>query len=251
MKPRFSNQTNRAMTLVEAVVVIAVLAVFVAMLLPAIQHNHRYPASRINCVNSLKEIGLAYRVWAGDNNDKFPMEISVTNGGTMELAATGNVVATFQIMSSELSTPKLLYCTSDKDRTCATNFTTDFSAKHISYFVGLDTANTNQQIFLSGDDNPACWGFRQMQIRLGLWRGIILTKNIFGRRFMEWATLASLRVRSNRTPVLNYNGHFNKPASPPTASPFRETVLHRPGRQRRDARDDVGAARHRRHAGIR
>jgi len=156
------------MTLVEAVVVIAVLAVFVAMLLPAIQHNHRYPASRINCVNSLKEIGLAYRVWAGDNNDKFPMEISVTNGGTMELAATGNVVATFQIMSNELSTPNLLYCTSDKDRTCATNFTTDFSAKHISYFVGLDTANTNQQIFLSGDDNVAIEGVRAKSGLLGV-----------------------------------------------------------------------------------
>ena len=153
MKPRFSNQRNHALTLIEVLVVIVVVAILVAVFLPAIEGNNHHPASRINCVNNLKEIALSYRVWAGDNNDKFPMQISVTNGGTMELAATGNVVATFQIMSNELSTPKILYCTSDKNHTWATNFTTGFSAKNISYFVGLETANTNQQIFLSGDDN--------------------------------------------------------------------------------------------------
>jgi hypothetical protein len=167
MKPRFSHQTNRALTLVEVLVVIGVLAVLVVVLLPTIEDNNYNPASRINCVNSLKEIGLAYRVWAGDNNDKFPMEISVTNGGTMELAANGNVVATFQIMSNELYTPKILYCTADKDRTCATNFTTDFSAKNISYFIGLDADLTHPQTLLSGDDNFAIDG---VPVKSGLLR---------------------------------------------------------------------------------
>jgi len=54
---------------------------------------------RIACLNNLKQIGLSYSAWAGDHNGKFPMDVSVTNGGVMELAATGNVAAVFQVMS--------------------------------------------------------------------------------------------------------------------------------------------------------
>jgi hypothetical protein len=88
-----------------------------------------------------------------------PMLVSVTNGGAMELVATGNVAACFQVMSNELSTPKILLCPEDTRRVWATNFSTGFGNSHISYFVGLDVTNdTNPQMFLSGDDNLAISG---------------------------------------------------------------------------------------------
>jgi prepilin-type processing-associated H-X9-DG protein len=152
MKPRPSNQTNRGLMLVEVLVVIIVLAVLVAVLLPALAKAKR-KSSRIGCVNCLKEIGLAYRFWEGDNGDKYPMFVSVTNGGAMELIATGNVAACFQVMSNELSTPKILVCPVDVDRIAATNFTVDFNNSNISYFVGLNATDTQPQVFLSGDDN--------------------------------------------------------------------------------------------------
>jgi hypothetical protein len=160
MKSRLSNQRNHALTLVEVLVVIVVLVVLVVLLLPAFISDRPRHAPRIYCVNNLKEIGLAYRLWAGDNNDKFPMQVSITdtNGGTLELISTGNVVTTFQIMSNELSTPKILYCTADKDHTRATDFTTNFSAKNISYFIGVDADQTHPQMNLSGDDNFAING---------------------------------------------------------------------------------------------
>src|SRR6202789_2599074 len=134
MKPRFSNQRNHALTLVEMLVIIAVLTILVVLFFPRSHSARRMERSpRINCVNNLKEIGLCYFVWAGDNNDKFPFQVSITNGGTMEMAATGDVVATFQIMSNELSRPKLLICPADNKRVWATNFPTDFSAKNESY----------------------------------------------------------------------------------------------------------------------
>jgi len=71
----------------------------------------------------------------------------------MELAVSGDVVATFQIVSNELSTPKILWCPTDAGRTIATNFTTDFNNVKISYFVGLDADTNHPQAFLSGDDN--------------------------------------------------------------------------------------------------
>ena len=74
MKPRSSNQTSRALTLVEVLVIIAVLVVVAALLLPVLAITKR-KSSRIGCVNNLKEIGLSFRVWEGDNGDKYPMGI--------------------------------------------------------------------------------------------------------------------------------------------------------------------------------
>ena len=154
MKPRFSNQQNHALTLVEVLVVITVLAVLAAIFLPAIAaYKVRKLQIRNGCVNNLKEISLAYRVWEGDHGDKYPMFVSVTNGGAMELVATGNVAACFQVMSNELYTPKVLVCPEDTSRIAATNFTTDFGGSKISYFINPDAIEAYPQMILSGDDN--------------------------------------------------------------------------------------------------
>src|SRR5664279_3853223 len=156
MKPRLSRQKNTAMTLFEVGVVIAVLMIVVALLLPAIL-NSSHP-SRINCVSNLKQEGIAFRLWEGDNNDLYPMAVSVTNGGAMELIATGNVAACFQVMSNELSTPKILLCPEDTHRTYATSFSTGFSDANISYFVNPDAAEIYPQMILDGDDNLTIGG---------------------------------------------------------------------------------------------
>ncbi|HZL79034.1 MAG TPA: type II secretion system protein, partial [Candidatus Limnocylindrales bacterium] len=102
MKPRLSNQRNSGMTLFEVGVVIAILAVLVVLFLPALISNGHNGRQRISCINNLKQVCLSYRIWAGDNNDKYPMFISVTNGGAMEPITTGDVAACFQVMSNEL-----------------------------------------------------------------------------------------------------------------------------------------------------
>jgi len=159
MKPRSSNHPTTALTRVEVTVVIAVFAIIaVALILPALAKAKRR-ASKINCVNCLKQIGISFRLWEGDNNGKYPMAVSVTNGGAMELVVAGNVAACFRVMSSELSTPRILVCPEDAHRVWATNFST-LNYSNISYFVGLDVTNeTCPQMFLSGDDNFAIGGF--------------------------------------------------------------------------------------------
>ena len=157
MRPRRSNQRNQAMTLTEMFVVVVVLAVLAAVFLPALLQQNRIP-SGINCVNNLKQDSLAFQMWAGDHNGKYPMEIPVANGGTMELAATGNVLATFQIMSNELSTPLLLFCPMDTIHTFTETFGVNFTAKNISYFIGLDADTYRFQAFLCADDNFAIGG---------------------------------------------------------------------------------------------
>ena len=160
MKPRRSNQSNRAMTLTEVLVVIVVLAVLAAVFLPALLQPNRISSGikGITCINNVKQVDLTFKMWAGDNNDKYPMEISIANGGTMELAATGNVLATFQIMTNELSTPLILFCPMDTIHTFTKTFGVNFTAKNISYFIGLDADTNRSKTFLCGDDNFAIGG---------------------------------------------------------------------------------------------
>jgi competence protein ComGC len=152
MKPRFSHQQTTALTKIDVLVIVAVLVVMAALLLPALAAAKRKSA-RINCISNVKQIGIAFRLWEGDNKDKYPMAVSVTNGGAMELAATGNVAACFQVMSNELCTPRILLCPEDTRRTYATNFSIGFSDANISYFISLDAAEMYPQMILDGDDN--------------------------------------------------------------------------------------------------
>ncbi len=152
MKPQLSPQRTAAMTLFEVGIVVAVVLIFLAVFLPMIGRPRR-SYSGIACVNNLKQVSLAFKIWAGDNGDILPMGISVTNGGSLELVATGNVVSTFQVMSNELGTPKVLLCPQDLARFGVNNFG-GLSTSNISYFVSADMTNDmNPQMILVGDSD--------------------------------------------------------------------------------------------------
>jgi len=150
MKPRLSYRSEAGLTVFEVGVVAAVILLLLALFLPMLAEP-RVKTSRIYCTNNLKQIGLAYRIWEGDNGDVYPMGISITNGGSMEMVIAGNVAQAFTAMSNELSTTKILICPNDTNRVSAANFWT-LANSNVSYFVGVDVTNdTNPLLVLSGD----------------------------------------------------------------------------------------------------
>ena len=136
----------------ELLITIACIAVLAAIFLPALARS-KARSSRLNCANCLKQIGLAFRCWSLDNNNRLPMQVTVANGGTMELVASGAVYPHFQVMSNELSTPKVLLCPNDQKRHYATNFGADLTDQKLSYFVNVDSASDDGAGLLSGDRN--------------------------------------------------------------------------------------------------
>src|SRR4051812_11870833 len=71
------KQRRRGFTLIELLVVIAIIAVLIALLLPAVQAA-REAARRAQCVNNLKQMGLALMNYESSNSSLPPTAIDAT-----------------------------------------------------------------------------------------------------------------------------------------------------------------------------
>jgi hypothetical protein len=88
------------------------VAIGAALMLPALA-KAKGRAQTISCVNNMKQIGLAARIWSNEHNEIFPPN--------------------FMSMSNELVNTRLLVCPEDGSKTPATDFSQLNLAQNVTY----------------------------------------------------------------------------------------------------------------------
>ena len=152
-----TNRNSSAFTLVEVIVMIVIIALLALFYLPTVTTRSRVPLRRISCMNNLKQIGIAYRIWANDNGDLWPSQQTISNGGWAEMLANANqgpnCWTNYAIMQNELGqSTKIVICPSD-ERQPASSFTNQFNNLNVSYFVGVSANDLYPQSIAGGDRN--------------------------------------------------------------------------------------------------
>jgi prepilin-type N-terminal cleavage/methylation domain-containing protein/prepilin-type processing-associated H-X9-DG protein len=83
MKPRLSSVWARAFTLVELLVVVAVIGILAALLLPAMT-GVKHAAKQVRCISNLRQLGLAAQMYFDEHEGStFPYRLHATNGGVV------------------------------------------------------------------------------------------------------------------------------------------------------------------------
>ena len=143
--------------LVDLMIVISIIFLVSVCLLPILKARHLYATrQRVSCASNLKQVGVAFRLYANDHDGHYPMTLENAVGGTKQFTAPRETYRHFLAVGTELSSPHVLVCPEDSHKIKVPDFNTNFTVfnnSNISYFIGLDADEANPGLLLAGDRN--------------------------------------------------------------------------------------------------
>ncbi len=111
MKTKRSFQNKNAFTLVELLVVLAIISILSALLLPSLK-SAKAVANSAACISNLRQIYLAFALYAENNDDRIPNTYWVAPLGSGKYL--GGLVADRDYSGATIMRYKVLKCPSEK-----------------------------------------------------------------------------------------------------------------------------------------